>query len=89
MRDLASRSAAHVPPPGRALLSGLGPVAADMEDAAFQVINLVKSLGAHEGGGFFAADSARAKHGHPGRFAVLGGQAAAGLHLLGNPLGQL
>ena len=34
MRDLASRSAAHVPPPGRALLSSLGPVAAGLGLAA-------------------------------------------------------
>jgi branched-chain amino acid transport system permease protein len=34
MRDLASRSAAHVPPLGRALLSGLGPVAAGLGLAA-------------------------------------------------------
>ena len=36
------------------------------EDAAFQVIDLVKTLRFEEGGGFFAANAAGAEHGHLG-----------------------
>ena len=59
------------------------------EDAALEVKHLVKASGAHEGGGFFAADAAGAEHGDYGLFAVFLSQQATGLHLCFHPLRQL
>ena len=45
-----------------------------LEDATFEVIHLVKTAQFHERSGFFAADTACAKHGHFGFFDRIGFQ---------------
>ena len=45
-----------------------------LQDAAFEMVDLIEALGAHEGGRFFAADAAGAEHGHPRLFSIALGQ---------------
>ena len=59
-----------------------------LENATFEVINLVKTLGAHEGCGFFAANAARTKHGDFGFFAAAVLQPTFRSHFTANPIWQ-
>ena len=59
------------------------------KNAAFEVKNFFKALGAHEGGRFFAAYAAGAKHRNFGKFSGDGGELAALGHLAFYPAGKL